>query len=311
MTAPRIRIPLAALALALTQTLHAQTPAPTAEQLKSWVKIREDRVDLLRDEVKQTDASIESRLDAIVDTLKSMSDSKESKTKVTRMKEDTGKRLLGTIRLYEQKRSDLREELRNPRLRLTEEEKRKLLSVLDARIEKRAQQVIALHKSMPPNEEHDRYRSTGNGWYGNEYERNEEFEQNRRITNHSNTQRDTLVRQLEKSISRLDQQIRSLRVKINSEADPAQRKVLSEELAKNEELIAQRRAQRLDVLKPSSTGTHTVALKEAMDLDKALQTAINELKRDFNTLFSRYNAYISELSTLHATEAALAAKKGS
>lgn len=308
MTAPRLRLPLAALALALPLGLHAQAPAPTADQLKSWIEIREQRVDLLRDELKQTDARIESRLDTIVDSLKAISDSKDSKTKVARMKEDTGKRLAGTIRFYEQKRSDLREELRNPRLRLTEEEKRKLLSVMDARIEKRAQQVIALHKSMPPHEDHERYRSTDNGWYGNEYERNEEFEQNRRLTSRSNSQRDALVRGLEKSISRLDQQIRSLRVKVAAETDPAQRKVLAAELAKDEELLAQRRAQRLEVLKPSSTATHTVALKEAMDLDKALQSAINDLKRDFNTLFSRYNAYISELSTLHATEAALAAR---
>jgi hypothetical protein len=51
---------------------------------------------------------------------------------------------------------------------------------------------------------------------------------------------------------------------------------------------------------------HTVALKEAMDMDKALQSATNELRRDFNTLFERYNTYLGELSALHVTEAALA-----
>jgi hypothetical protein len=43
-----------------------------------------------------------------------------------------------------------------------------------------------------------------------------------------------------------------------------------------------------------------------MDLDKALRTAINELRREFNTLFLRYNTLLNELSSLHATEAALA-----
>jgi hypothetical protein len=35
--------------------------------------------------------------------------------------------------------------LRQPRLRLTEAEKRKLIAAFDARIEKRAQQIIALN----------------------------------------------------------------------------------------------------------------------------------------------------------------------
>jgi Mg2+ and Co2+ transporter CorA len=62
----------------------------------------------------------------------------------------------------------------------------------------------------------------------------------------------------------------------------------------------------VETLKPSGTPTHGVALKEAMDLDKALQTAISDLRREFTTLFERYNTYLQELSTLHATEAALA-----
>ena len=62
----------------------------------------------------------------------------------------------------------------------------------------------------------------------------------------------------------------------------------------------------LGTLKASDLGA--VALKEAMDMDKALQTAINDLRNEFNTLFGRYNALLAELSTLHITEAMLAAK---
>lgn len=149
MTSPTPRLVFTALTLALAASAQAQSPAPTAEQLKSWVSIRAQRVALLRDELKETDARIEERLETIVDSLKSIRDSKDSKTKVARMKEDTGKRLASTIRFYSQKRDALREELRNPRLHLTEAEKRKLIGVLQERIEKRVQQVLALHKSRP------------------------------------------------------------------------------------------------------------------------------------------------------------------
>jgi hypothetical protein len=309
MITPTLRpLVLTLVALACTAPLHAQAPAPTAEQLKSWIVIRQQRVDLLRDEVKQTDARLESRLDTIVDTLKTLSDSKDSRTKVARMKEDTGKRLMKTIGYYDQKRAALKEELRSPRLQLTDEEKRRVIAIFDARIEKRTQQILALNKSMPAHEDHERYKATGNGWYGTDYERNEEYDQNRRMTAHSNTQRDAIIKQLDASIARLDRQSRTLKTQLAATADPVQHKALAAELAKNDALIAERRQQRVETLKPADFATHTVALKEAMDMDKAMQTAVNDLRREFTTLFERYNTLLNELSTLHATEAALAAK---
>jgi hypothetical protein len=289
--------------------VFAQAAAPTADQLKAWAAIRQQRVDLLRSEIKQIDTRIESRLDTIVDTLKMISDSKDSRTKVARMKEETGKRLMKTISYYEQKRAALKEELRAPRLKLTEDEKRRMIAIFDERIQKRTQQILALNKSMPGHEDHERYRTVGGGWWGTEYERNEEYDQNRRITSHTNTQRDAIVKQLDVSIDRLDRQARTLKTQLAATSDPAHRQALTDELNKTNALIAERRQQRVDTLKPSSTPTHTIALKEAMDLDKALQTAANDLRGEFTTMFQRYNTYLSELSSLHATEAALAAVK--
>jgi hypothetical protein len=306
MKTPAHFIPLALLAL--TTSLLAQSPAPTAEQLKSWIAVRQQRVDLLRDEIKQTDSRIESRIDVMIRTLTAIGDSKDSKTKVARMKEDTGKRLLKTIEYYHGKRATLQEELRNPRLKLTDDEKRKMIAIFDARIEKRTQQIVALSKSMPAHEDHRRYEATGGGWYGTQYERNEEFAQNRRMTTHSNAQRDAIVKQLDASIARLDRQGRTLKTQIAATADPAQRKSLTEELTKTDAMIAERRRQKLETLQPGGTPARTVALKEAMDMDKALQTAISELRREFDTLFQRYNTFLDELSVLHATEAALAKK---
>jgi hypothetical protein len=308
MIRPSFRSLLFAFATVVVTSLHAQTPAPTAEQLKSWIAIRQQRVDLLRDEIKQTDARIESRIDVIVDTLKTISDSKDSRTKVARMKEDTGKRLAKTISYYDQKRAALKEELRNPRLKLTDDEKHRMIAAFDERIEKRTQQLLELNKSMPTHEDHERYKATGGGWWGTEYERNEEYDQNRRMTSHSNTQRDAIVKQLDASIARLDRQSRTLKAQLAAATDPVQRKTLTDELAKTDTLITERRQQRVETLKPTRGAVHTVALKEASDMDKALQTAINDLRRDFSTMFERYNTFLNELSSLHVTEAALAAK---
>lgn len=289
---------IALVALASITPFGAQATEPTAEQLKAGIGIRQQRVDLLRDEIKQIDARIESRLDVIVHTLTSIGDSKDSRTKVARMKEDTMKRLLKTIDYYAQKRAVLREELRNPQTQLTEDEKRKIINVFDARIEKRTQQILALNKSMPAHKDYERYKATGGGWYGTDYQRNEDFEQNRRMTSHSNAQRDALVKQLDDSLARLDRMGRTLRSQLAGTTDPVQQKERAAEIAKNDALIAERRQQRLEVLTPSNKAQRSVSLKEATDLDQALKKAIDELRRDFTTLFHRYNTFVTELTAL-------------
>lgn len=300
---------LALILLASAASLRAQTSAPNAEQLKSWVTVRQQRVDLLREEVKQADARIESRLDVIMATLTSITDSKDSKTKVARVKEDTMKRLAKTIEYYDQKRRVFRQELLNPESVLSADDKRRLVAVFDARIEKRTQQILVLNQSMPTHQDYERYKAAGSGWYGTEYQRNEDYEQNRRMTSHSNTQRDALVKQLDASIARLHRMGRELRTQLAATTDPARQKERAADIAKNDALIAERRQQKLEVLNSAGTAQHGVALKEAMDLDQALKKSLDELRRDFTTLFQRFNTFVSELTALRATEATLATKQ--
>ena len=299
-------------ALLITASLHAQTPAASAAaspaQSNPVVAARQARVDLLRDELKQEDARIEARIDTIVNTLTTITDSKDSRTKVARMKEDTGKRLAKTITYYDQKRAALKEELRSPRLWLTVDEKQRLIAIFDQRIEKRVSQIIALNKSMPSHQDYQQY-NTSSDWWGTNSEQNEDYNQNVRMTSHTNQQRDAIVKQLDASIARLDQQSRALKTQLAAAADPAVRKALNDQLSKTDDLIDERRKQKLDVLSSAkSPGTHKVALKQAMDMDNALQTAINDLRSDMTMLFGNYNSYIAELSALHATEASLAPK---
>src|SRR5207302_51130 len=131
-------------------------------------------------------------------------------------------------------------------------------------------------------EDHERYRATGGGWWGTQYERNTEYEQNARMTTKTNQQRDAIVKQLDTSIARLDTQSRALKTQIAATADPVQRKTLNDELAKTDALIAERRRQRVETLESPGVAVHSVALKQALDMDKAMQTAINDLRRDFN-----------------------------
>jgi hypothetical protein len=272
---------------------------PSADQRKMAVNAREQRVALLRSEMKALDARIEDRVDALLVALRSIGDSKETRSKVARMKRDTIDRLQRTIGYYQQKRAAIQEELRRPTLNLTAEQKRSVIAKFDERIEKRVKQIIEIQQTLPGEKDYDRYKATGSGWWGTTYEINEDFRQNQRLTAQTNAQRDEIAAGLQTSIARIEQQNRALR----ASAGPA------EEIGKNEELLAERRKQLAGALKPVTPPTRAVGAKEMGDIDKALKTAITDLRRDFDTLFARYNAAIQEVAALNTARAQLGAAK--
>ena len=105
------------------------------------VQRRELRAAELRDEVMAIDTRIEERGDTLIAALSSIGDSKDTRTKVARMKRDTVDRLQKTIEYYRQKRAAMQEELRRPTWHLTADEKRTVIARFDERIEKRVAQI--------------------------------------------------------------------------------------------------------------------------------------------------------------------------
>ena len=252
-------------------------------------------------------AGIEDRIDELLRVLRSVGDSKDSRTKVARMKEQTIDALQKNLEYFEQRRASFLQELRNPRVNLTEEEKRRAITKFDERIEKRVRQILELSKSLPTHKDYEQYKAVGSGWYGANLMENEDYKQNKRLTAHTNTQRDEIIRELQRSIDRLDRQNRALRSDIQSATTEAHRKALAEEIAGNEALAKTRHAQLVETLTPSETPTRPISGKEAQDLDIAMRKSIEALRRDFASLFQRYFSYVNERSSVNTARAALEA----
>jgi len=293
-------------------TAPAATTAPAnAPALRQRLAAQENRVNLLRDELRAQDGRIEDRVDHIIDGLKSIGDSKDTRSKVARMKRETIDRLKRNLGYFQQQRAALQEELRRPTWNLTAEDKQNAISKFDTRIEKRVSQILALEKSLPTEKDYNRYVATGNNWSGTTYAPNEDFRQNQRLTAQTDAQRKETLDAIERSIQRFETQNRALQSQLMaSTASVEQSKAIRAEMTKNEALIAQRRAQRAEVLRPTETATRSVGQKEAQTLDAALRKASEELRREFTTLFSLYHSIIAERSAENTTRAALAAAAG-
>jgi hypothetical protein len=308
----RLLLLAACLATSAPVLLPAQAPAPQNKAaLKAQLDAREKRAELLLAEIRSTDDRIEATVDRVIDTLKWMGDSKDSKTKMTRLKEQTIDALKRNIAFYQQRRASLQEEMRRPTLHLTPEEKQRAIAKFDARIEKRVQQVLALTNSLPRHKDHDRYKvveSGGWGW-GPTYAPNEDYKQNQRLTAHSNTQRKEITKELQRSLDRIDRQIRTLQSQFVAASTEPHRKMLLDELAKYEALKKTRQEQLSEVSTSPEVALRPLGTKEAQDVDASLRRVADSLRRDFNDLFQRYSAYITERSHVNAAKAALAAAK--
>lgn len=285
-------------------TVPAWGKDPTA--LEAQLKAREERAALLRNELKASDARIEATTDRIVETLKKVGDSNDSKSKMTRIKVETIDALGKNITYYQQRRARLQEELRRPTVNLTPEQKQAAIAKFDARIEKRVQQVMALTASLPTPKEYERYKVTGDSWSGPTYAENEDYKQNRRLTSHTNSQRDKVAKGLQRSIDSIERQKRTISDRIAASKSEADRNVLMTELVRCDELVNARKAQQREVISGYETSTVSVGAKEATNMDEALRAAVVTLRRDFTALFQGYSEYVIELANINSTKAAIA-----
>lgn len=278
---------------------------PDKALLKSQVQAREARADLLLSELKASDDRIEETIDRVVETLRLVGDSKDSRTKVARIKKDTTDGLKRNIAFYQQKRAGLQEELRRPTLNLTMEEKQRIIAKFDARIEKRVQQILELSKSLPTHKDYEQYKAVDNGWYGTTFVVNEDYKQNRRLTTQTNSQMKEILKELQGSIGRLDRQGRTLNTQLAAATTEAQKTMLGEEIKKTDALMKTRRYQLAEAASSLETATRPIGQAEAQNFDVSLRRTIDSLKPEFTRLFQRFSAYLNERSSVNTAKTAL------
>jgi hypothetical protein len=300
------------MAMGLSQAASEQTPsdlAKTAPALRARVAAIEKRSAVLHDELRSTDIRIEERISNMVDALRAVADSNDSRTKVARMKERTMDELKRCIDDYQRKRASLQEELRRPTLNLTEEQKRWGIAAFNAHIDKRLTQMLDLYGSLPQHKDYEKYKTVpgGWGWYGPLYVENQDYKQNQAVVLHTKAMRKKIVEGLTDTIRKLQKQSDDLQIKFMSSKLEAERDALASEITRNEAILLKRREQLTEVLQPSGNEPPGISLRQALTLDKALDEAIAGLRIETNNLYRCYAEYINELVALNASKAVLTA----
>ena len=278
--------------------------------LESHISQREQRLGELAPDIVKLDARIEKRVDELVKMLASLKDSQESKTRISKLKQETMDGLRRGIDLYVSKRKEVREKARTG-----DEAALGDLGKFDQRISTRVDQIVELSKSFPAHEDVDKYQSEGNSyWNGYYYENSrvsEEWKQGRRDATQTKMQRDEIATAIRETIERLDQRRRTLKdLLANRKSTESARKLYLQELGEIDAHTENLNTQLTAVTKANNgSATETASRDDAMELEELLDDARKDLRQDVSTLFRLYDDFARARTQLDALKDNLKARK--
>lgn len=322
-----------------------ETKTFTAEEIaerRASIPLIETRLDdrvaqikELHEDMERLDSRIEGRIDKIVSTLAGYRDSNQSKTRVARTKLDVMEGLGNVVGDYKRLRDQLLEDAKQRNSGITEEDASGDLEALNKKADKRIDQMIVLSKSFTEHKDYDKYKegSTyygrgGWGWGVSVQDKNPDFAQNRREVKHTDSQRRQMVEALRKSIEKIESRITLLEdLRKRPSTTEQEKEVFAQDLKSSEETLKSREAQLSAMLSSDEISRGEKAMleedgvtvpqgdpkkisrNEAHDLELLIHEIAQDIERDMNELFRKYDELKSRRAQARKIQANLEARK--
>ncbi len=326
-------LPITITSLALTMGLaFAQDAAPSAEPAKApmtleerkasipsieaHIKERRDRLEEVGADVLRLDDRLEAKVDKIVNKLSSLKDSESSRRKVSQMKMQAMESLVKNAKKYQSKRAELIRELQKDKPSQPKDYVEGDLKRADDRVEKRVSQVLLLSQSFSQERDIEKYTNSGGGHYGwgggwqSDERVSEEWRQNNRDKSMNKKQRDAVKAALEKSIARYESLANGVDQKLkNSKISEEDRSLLQSEQANYNKVLDNRKRQLADFVLVDQPGTTEISQSAALDIERALDDAVNDFQSDIRLIKQKYAEVKSERRRIQKLEVNLAARK--
>ena len=299
--------------------------------LKKHIEMREQRLKEIATDIRALDDRTEKRIDLVVDTLKNIKDSNDTKTRINMLKGEVIEGLRKAISIYQTKRRDIFERLRTDKSvsvqALTGD-----LEKFDARTQKRIDQILELAKSMPARENVDKFESDGgsymNGWYSESTRISDEWKQNRRQGIATEKSLREIREALEKAISTLESRIASTRDLLkNRKLTDAEREIQKQELGRMDAQLEARRQELLELTVPASKTAakapdtsasedpasgnpfSSAGKDDVTHLQNMLEDARKDISADFWTVLRQYGEAVRERDKILAMKENLEARE--
>ncbi len=299
------------------QTPAAETPPPTRAEVETYVKEldsyiagREQRAAQIVNQITDLDGSLQATVSSVVQKLKTITDSQDSKTKVARTKRDVMERIARAANYYASERAKLEEALRTSSNSFRREDLFKERAQFDSKIDQMVNAVVELALSMDSHQDFEKYLyEGGSDWWNDSLliRKNPEYEQNRRATTQTDRAKTGVSSAIEKSLDRLQVRQNDLQAKIEQPGvSAAQKEQLQPELDRLTAIREERLAQLHTLASPAPQPTAPAGLNDAMHLEDMIEDVAANARRDISSIFARYRELRAERDAIAVQKAKLA-----
>lgn len=293
-----------------------ETPQPSREEVEGYVKEmttyirgREERAAKIVNQIVELDSTLKTSVSGVLTKLKTITDSQDSKTRVTRLKRDVIERIGKAAEYYAAERAKLEEALRVTKNSYQREDLYKERKQFDTKIDNMINAVVDLTLSMDTHKDYEKYvYENGSSWgWDTNIRKNPEYEQNRRSTLQSGSARKEISETLQQSLDRLKAKQRELEQQVASpKLNDEQKKNAQAELDRVSTLRNERIEQLYSVTAPEQKPTVEIGQRDAMQLEDLIEMVAADAKRDMANLFARYRELRAERNAIADQKARLA-----
>lgn len=274
--------------------------------------MREQRLAEITARLKETVGTVDEKIGKVVKILADTKDSEDSKMRISQLKTETIGGLKGVIETYDRKRRDVLERMR------TDGEtgsgtRAEELAAIDKAIEKRAEEILALAKSIPPGEDVEKYENAGSThFYGYTYDNtriSDEWKQNRRDRVASTKQRHEIQAALEDAIADLEARYDLVATVLKEkELTEAQRGIREAELERVGGLLATRKEQLGSLMLETDEAASATNSDQAADLKALLRDTKQDIAQDFSMALRMFDEVVAEREAVTTAKDNLAAR---
>ena len=271
-------------------TCFAQTPAApkyTAADIKEYISATEaelerrgNRERSLTEQIIMLDADIEGRVAAILTALSKHRDSTDSRGKLMGIKKDAIEGLQKSLEYYGRERDKRSHDLKANYSRVAKSDLVQDVDAINKRIDKRVEQIVDITKSFTEHKEFANYNRYNhhNGISGGKTPA-----QTRSDRSHKDGVREKskLVEEMRDAMKKLERKNANLQGSLKWMTLANTKEAVQAELKRNNEVLAKRREQLIELIGSSKTATKTVSKDAAFEMGKLFDDVTDEIRKDF------------------------------
>ncbi|MGA0333703.1 MAG: hypothetical protein ACO3N7_00755 [Kiritimatiellia bacterium] len=297
--------------------MEEQAPAERSmEEMEQIMAQQEERVAALSEEFFELNGQIEGRIQSVIEALAAMEDSQETKTRISRMKGKVIDDLKQSIRVLQQQRAANSEMM----MYMTAEQREgsvqgRANDFLGEKMQARINQVMTLAGSLHANQEVAKYEYYLKDSYDNNGVKvkkrvSDAYKSNQKQSTRANMTREELIKDIEAEEFRLTQRANFLKAEQarGGGALPPQQAEELEQLQAFQEILKEKK---LEIFDGKTVATQPVGdTRHAMELERQLEKAVQELRMANNALRQKGIALRQEMERLRAQQRVVEAKQG-